>query len=139
MDYPLQNHPHAFKAAEAAACAQASGKYWEMHDLLFANQTQLQAEALPGYAERIGLDKDQFGACLEAGQKERVNGDLAEARRAGVRATPTFLLGWVDKEGKVKIAQQLRGAQPIASFQKVIDDMLAKGPAEDQKGAAAGG
>jgi len=139
MDFPLGNHPFAFKAAEAAACAQAGGKYWEMHDLLFANYTKLQPENLPGYAQQVGLDQGQFASCLEQGQKERVNGDLLTARRVGVSATPTFLLGWVDDTGKVKVTKQLRGAQPITAFKAMIEDMLEKGPDGDAKADAAGG
>ena len=126
LDFPLRSHAHAFKAAEAAACAMDSGKYWEMHDLLFANQKALEPEKLPGYAERLGLDQDDFESCLETGKKERVNADLAAASKAGISATPSFLIGWVQDDGKIKISQQLRGAQPFANFQRVLNQILAE-------------
>ena len=135
MDFPLRNHPHAFKAAEAAACAADEGKFWEMHDLLFANQRALEPDKLPDYAERLGLDRGGFESCLSEGKKARVDSDLADARRAGVSATPTFLIGWIQDDGKVKVEQQLRGAQPLASFQGVLNEMLEKGPDEAKEAA----
>lgn len=132
MDFPLRNHPHAYKAAEASACAADEGKFWQMHDLLFANQQALQAEKLPGYAEELGLDAGAFEKCLDAGKKKQIDAALAAARRAGVSATPTFLIGWVQSDGKVKVSSQLRGAQPYANFQRILDQLLAKGPNEKE-------
>ena len=60
LDFPLRNHPFAFKAAEAATCAADKGKFWEMHNLLFQNQNALNPETLPAYAEQIGLDRAEF-------------------------------------------------------------------------------
>ena len=66
-DYPLPNHPHAPKAAEAAHCAADQGKYWEMHDRLFANQQALQVPMLKQHATALGLDATAFGQCLDSG------------------------------------------------------------------------
>src|ERR1044072_1112485 len=56
-NFPLEDvHPHALLAAEAAECAGAQGKFWEMHELLFANQEHLKLKNLHGYAEQLGLD-----------------------------------------------------------------------------------
>jgi protein-disulfide isomerase len=138
MDFPLRNHPHAFKASEAAVCAGDQNKFWEMHDLLFTNQQALDAPKLPGYAAQLGLDRAAFEKCLEDGKKTQVDSDLAAARKAGVSATPTFLIGWIDADGKVKIEQQLRGAQPYASFQRLLNQLLAKGPQAKPAAAPAG-
>jgi protein-disulfide isomerase len=131
LDLPLRNHPFAFKAAEAATCAASKGKFWEMHHLLFENQQALQPEALPGYAEKVGLDRSEFQACLEEGRQESVNADLAQATKAGISATPTFLIGWLADGDQLKPAEVIRGAQPYESFERVINQLLEQGPPSD--------
>ncbi|HVR28134.1 MAG TPA: thioredoxin domain-containing protein [Thermoanaerobaculia bacterium] len=134
LDFPLRNHPFAFKAAEAATCAAADGKFWEMHHLLFENQHELQPAALPNYAEQIGIDRAAFEACLEEGRGEDVNADMAQAREVGVRATPTFLIGWLGDGGKVQVKEMIRGAQPYESFERVLTRMIEDGrPAADDE------
>ena len=67
-DLPLPIHPEAPKAAEAAHCAGDQGKYWEMHDWLFANQGALGAEKLVEYGTALGLDAASYKACLDSGK-----------------------------------------------------------------------
>src|SRR5512144_1342083 len=111
MDLPLESiHKLAFKAAEAAHCAGEQGKYWEMHDRLFANQQELQPDMLPSYAEEIGLQMDAFRQCLDSGKyMEKVRNDIAEGQKLGVSGTPTLLLG-VSDGTKMKGAKMIRGA-----------------------------
>lgn len=126
-DYPLQSiHPQAPKAHEAAHCADEQGKYWEMHDQLFTNQKNLQAEQLPKYAQRAGLaDLAAFERCLASGKYAQwTKASLAEGTRVGVRGTPSFLLGLTEANGSVKAVKFIQGAQPYAVFQKVIDELL---------------
>ncbi len=90
-DYP--QFPNAPKAAEAAQCAGSQGKFWEMHDLLFANQNQLAAEFLPEYANQLGLDVDQFNECMGNGVfTNEVNRDKVDGETYQVRGTPTFFV-----------------------------------------------
>ena len=128
LDFPLRNHPFAFKAAEAVTCAAADGKFWEMHHLLFEQQHALQPDALPAYAEQIGLDRAAFETCLQEGRQEDVNADMTLARQAGVSATPSFLVGWIEDDGKVTVKQMIRGAQPYENFERVLTQMLDEGP-----------
>jgi protein-disulfide isomerase len=128
LDLPLRNHPFAFKAAEAATCAAGEGRFWEMHHLLFENQQALQPETLPTYAERIGIDRGEFEACLQEGRQESVNADLAQATKAGISATPTFLIGWLRDGDRLKPAEVIRGAQPYESFERVLTQLLEQGP-----------
>lgn len=123
----MPSHKNARKAAEAAACAGDQGQYWEMHDLLLQNYRALGADQLPGYAERLGLNTATFTSCLEAGTHSKgIDADLAEARKAGVSATPMFFLGTLDeKTGKMQPIEMLRGAQSYASFKAAIDKALA--------------
>jgi protein-disulfide isomerase len=128
LDFPLRNHPHAFKAAEAATCAADKGKFWEMHELLFQNQNALEPETLPTYAQQIGLDRAEFEACLAEGRQASVNADMLQGTKAGVSATPTFLIGWIQEGERLKPAEVIRGAQSFENFDRVIKQLLAAGP-----------
>lgn len=119
-------HPHAFKAHEAALCAEDQGKYWPMHDQLFANQRALAPEALVGHAKAVGLDMAAFQKCLDSGKHAaRIREDLAEAERLGLGGTPAFLIGVSGPDGKVKTVKFVNGAQPYSNFKAAIDAALA--------------
>src|SRR5438270_4041057 len=94
LKYPLEDvHPHALAAAEAAECAGGQGKFWPMHDLLFANQAHLKSKDLHGYAERVGLDMARFTAEMDDHvYLQRVREDLESGVESGVRSTPTFFV-----------------------------------------------
>jgi len=124
-DFPLDIHPNAHKAAEAARCAGDQNKYWEMHDKLFAGQNQLQAAKLSEYAKTIGLNGTEFDACLSKGKYAKAVGeDLQQGVALGVRGTPTLVVGISDGD-KVKDAVMIRGAHPLPTFTAEIDKMLA--------------
>ncbi|HVG29432.1 MAG TPA: thioredoxin domain-containing protein [Pyrinomonadaceae bacterium] len=92
-DFPLSQHPHALKAAEAAEAARAQGKYWEYAALLFNNQTALGVEQLKQYATRLGLDRAKFDAALDGGKlTEQVQRDVLDGERAGVNGTPAVFV-----------------------------------------------
>ena len=94
VNYPLPFHQYAYKAAEASECALDQGKFWEYHDLLFEHQDALTADDLKGYAKTLGLDTAKFDSCLDNGDKRSaVESDIAQAKRAGVSGTPTFVIG----------------------------------------------
>ena len=91
-DYPLPMHPDAEKAAEASHCAAAQGKYWEYHDVLYANK-QLDPPALKTYARDLKLDAKTFETCLDSGQMAGVVGTQnSEAQALGLQGTPTFFV-----------------------------------------------
>jgi len=128
-DFPLESiHKFAFKAAEATRCAGEQGKFWEMHDRLFANQTSL--EPAKPHAEAIGLDVAKFEGCLSAGKyAEAIRKDVADGAKAGVSGTPLFFLAYTDPTStKVKTVARLSGAQPYAAFKAQIDQLLAEKP-----------
>jgi len=92
-DFPLQMHPEAPKAAEAAACAGEQNKFWEMHDKLFANQRSLKNEDLKRYAGELSLDAAAFATCLDSGSKSKVwQASMEEGQRHGVGGTPTIFV-----------------------------------------------
>ena len=88
--FPLVGiHPHAQKAAEAAACANLQDKFWQMHDTLFAEQDSLDLEPLKDKAPRLGLDKTSFESCLDGGQAAPIVAtDVAAGQELGLDGTP---------------------------------------------------
>jgi len=113
--YPLSFHSNAQKASEAAECAADQGKFWEMHDILFANQNSLSVDNLKTYAQKLGLDTATFNSCLDNSLKEDiVKKDMDGGIAAGIQGTPTFSIN-----GKL-----ISGAQPYDSFKTVIDSAL---------------
>jgi len=122
--FPLDTiHPFAVKAAEAAECAGEQGKFWEMHDRLFAYQDRLNDAAVQQYAADTGLDVRRFVSCLKGRVTQRIKEDKAEGLRLGVVSTPTFFLGVVDSDGTIKIRRKVTGAQPYDFFAMTIDDV----------------
>ena len=116
---PLSFHQDAPLASEAALAAGAQGtdKFWAMHDLMFQNQRALKRPELEKYAQEAGLNLDKFKADLDSGKfKAQVQADMAEAQKHGASGTPTFFIN----------GRKVRGAQPFASFQRVIDEELKK-------------
>jgi len=108
-------HKRANPAAQAANCANAQGKFWEYHDKLFGNQRALQDNDLKMYAADIGLDVDKFNACFESKKYDAdIRRDQSDGSRYGVTGTPAFFVN----------GRFLSGAQPFASFKKVIDEEL---------------
>jgi protein-disulfide isomerase len=92
--FPLEEaHPHALAAAEAAESAGEQGKFWEMHDLLFAHQDQLDMRHLHSYAERLGLDMARFTAEMDDHvYLQRIREHQDSGRRSRVRGTPGFFV-----------------------------------------------
>lgn len=119
-DMPLQKiHPLALISAEAARCAGEQGKFWEYHDLLYADQTSLDKSGLIAKAATLQLDEKQFDACLSGEKyKAQIEQDSLEGTRAGVSGTPGFFINGIF----------LSGAQPEAAFEKIIQDQLSASP-----------
>ena len=87
-------HPHAELAALAVEAAGAQGRFWEMHDLLFEHQGQLETEDLAGYASELGLDVERFLRDLDDEvHSDRIREDVRSAEASGARGTPTFFVG----------------------------------------------
>ncbi len=92
--FPLEEvHPHALAAAQAAECAGGQGRFWEMHDLLFANQDRLKKNHLHSYAERLQLDMARYTAEMDDQvYLQRIREHMDGAHRSGVRGTPAFFV-----------------------------------------------
>jgi len=123
--HALRMHANAENAAVAALAAQRQGKFWEMHDVLFAHQSALDPESLVGYARTIGLDIARFQKDYgDPRLRSRVREEGALADRLGATGTPAFFVngaksvGWGSWDGfRANVAREL----------DVVNGMLAKG------------
>lgn len=99
--FPLTRiHLHAYQAAEAAEAAGAQGRFWEMHDLLYANQHRLTAPDLLAYAKALGLDLERFAADIsEDRHAPKLREDFLSGVRSGVNGTPTLFINGVRHDG----------------------------------------
>jgi protein-disulfide isomerase len=124
---PLESiHPSARLAAQAAECARQQGKFWDLHDRLFANPQALGRAELERTAETLGLAMPAFRQCVDSpAAAEVVTRDLEEAMRAGVAATPSFVIGTTQPDGSVRALRRLSGAQPYAAFKAALEGLLA--------------
>jgi len=114
-DFPLPIHQNAQKAAEASRCAAEQGKYWEYHDLMFANSNALAPANLKKFAADLQLNTAQFDSCLDGNKyAQAVAKDVEEGNRAGVSGTPAFFVN----------GRFLSGSQPFTAFQEAIEDAL---------------
>jgi RNA polymerase sigma factor (sigma-70 family) len=114
---PLPFHESAGLASEAALAAAEQGKFWQMHDRLFANQDKLDPPSLSEHAQAIGLDVGKFKAALDSGKfRQRIETDLKLAKDANIKGTPTFLVN----------GELLVGAQPLPAFKHKVEEALAK-------------
>ena len=112
--FPLAaKHPHAERAAEAAEAAAAQGRFWEMHDVLFANQQALEDGDLVRYAAAIGLDVARFEEDLRSGRfAAAVAEDREAGAAAGVTGTPPFFVA----------GQRHRGFYDVEALVDALED-----------------
>ncbi|MFA6473439.1 MAG: thioredoxin domain-containing protein [Patescibacteria group bacterium] len=115
--YPLTTiHPQAQKAAEAAECAGAQGKFWEMHDKMFTNQATLSLENMKKWAKEVGVKESTFNTCLDKGEMaSKVSEDVQVANGLGVSGTPTSFVNGIE----------VSGAQTFDYVKSIIDQQLA--------------
>ncbi len=115
--FPLSFHERALPAAHAAECAREQGKFWEMHDKLFAQSPALADSDLASDATQLSLDLSAWNACLpEQRIADRIDADFQQGKQVGVSGTPTFFIN----------GRALVGSLPYADFKKVIDEELDK-------------
>lgn len=122
LDFP--GHTNSIPAHNAAHCANEQGKFWEMHDQIFAGQFEWNAQAtrnpkrvLQRFAERIGLDVRKWSECVDSGRMlPQIYANVEEARRLRVRFTPTFIIG----------GQMVDGSIPYDEFRRLVEQAKAR-------------
>lgn len=114
--------PESVWASQAAECAANQGLFWEFHGKLFNNQAgenqgAFSVDRLKRFAQDLGLNRDLFSRCMDANETlDRVRQDTEEAKRLGVRSTPTFFIN----------GAPLLGALPFEEFKAAIESQLAR-------------
>lgn len=119
-DYPMElAHPGAQAAAEAGECAQEQDKFWEFHDKVFQNQSDLSAERLTQHARELNMNVPAFESCLGSGRySDEVLQDYQEGLQAGVTGTPTFFFN----------GNRIPGAIPLDIFRQIIEAFFSASP-----------
>jgi protein-disulfide isomerase len=114
-NFPLQNHPRARPAAEAAQCANEQGKFWAYHDRLFGEPGKLSDADLKQTAAALGLNAPQFNKCVDDRKyRDVIETDGKAGTEAGVSGTPAFFIN----------GRLLSGAQPFEAFKRIIDEEI---------------
>lgn len=130
MNLPLpQVHPLAFRAAEAGNCAAEQGHFWEMHDLMFSNQSALREDDLFAYAATLPLDLSAFQDCMVTGKTAAaVQADMDTAAALGARRTPSIFLTVreSDSPDQVRVSQLIVGVSSYSNFKTQLDRVLAE-------------
>ena len=115
--FPLSFHPNARPAAEYAQCAQEQGKFWAMHDGIFAVQRELSPEKLKEVAAQAGLDVAKLDECMASGRvRGQVDADMQKAQEVGVQGTPSFYVN----------GQSFAGNPTVDGLSQAIDAQLAR-------------
>jgi protein-disulfide isomerase len=119
-NFPLRElHPHAEAAAETAEFAGEHKKFWEMHHLIFENQTALSERVLGELAQRLSLDVNALRESVRSGVfSERVARDFSGGVRSGVNGTPTFFINGARHDGSFDFATLAAGIQDAARTHK---------------------
>jgi protein-disulfide isomerase len=119
---PLGQHPNAMPASIASMCASLQGRFWPLHDRIFKTQDRWSpmadaAQFFDSLATASGVNLESYRSCITSGLMRRIiSGDVARARSAAVRSTPTFFVG----------DEPILGAAPVDSFRVVIERQRAK-------------
>jgi protein-disulfide isomerase len=133
FDFPLRQHRNSRSASSAAACADDQGKFWEMHDRIFAGQMDWNTQATSNpkkvfeqYARDLGLDVGAWESCYDSDKHQRrIAANEAEGERRQVRSTPTFVVG----------DRMVPGALPFDRLKALVDSAAQRGAAPAGAGA----
>jgi protein-disulfide isomerase len=116
-NFPLPMHTKAPAAHAAAEAAHRQEKFWEMYDLLFADQQQLEPAQFEKYATQLGLDLGRFKADVASAEvRARIDADAKEGLALGITGAPGFFVN----------GRFVYGAQPYEVFKKLVDEELAQ-------------
>ena len=126
INYPLPMHKHAVPAAEAAMCASAQGKFWEMHSAIFEAQERWNElpdahAAFDSAATKVGVNMADWRRCMTShATLPLIEADAERTRRSGIQSTPSFMI----LRGN-EMVEGIAGAQPTAQFRAALDKALA--------------
>jgi protein-disulfide isomerase len=124
--FPLSIHRLAEGAAMAAECAGRQNRFWEMHARLFADRSRLDLASLREHAQALRLGLEAFDTCMSGEVAEKVRADVDSARKLSIAGTPTFLVGTIEADGRVRVVTRLNGARSMQELRHALDDLLPK-------------
>ena len=125
---PLPMHPDAVDAAVVAECAGQQGRFWEMHDLLFALD-KVDQDALLTLTDQLDLERARFEECrADRGVREHVQASAKQANALGIRSTPTFFFGKRLEGTRANVSRALSGARPVDDFIEQLEATLSAKP-----------
>jgi protein-disulfide isomerase len=121
-DLPLDFHPNAMRAAQAARCANEQGQFWKLRDVMGANPNKLDMDSLLADAADLKMDVNAFRSCVESEKyKNAVQTDVMEAMKIGASGTPTFVIGKSTPDGVD--GELVVGAQPYPVFDQKLKEL----------------
>lgn len=123
---PLDSlHPQARRIATSAECARRQDLFWPFHDLLFDNQAALATADLGSMASSIGINEPSFTSCLNTPEAAAiVAADSSGASALAITGTPTFLVGRIESDGRVRVVRRLVGARDVDAFKLAVDESM---------------
>jgi protein-disulfide isomerase len=126
-DLPAPEHVNSALAAQAARCAGDQGKFWQMHDMLFAAQPAPSETNLTSYASSLGLDMQKFSACFSGGAyADAIRQSANGARSMGLHGTPSFLTGLMSDDGNfLRTTNVIVGIESFDALKESVDELLA--------------
>jgi len=120
-DLPLDFHPNAMRAAQAAHCAGEQGKFWQLRDVMGSNPDKLDMGHIMGFAAELKLDTQKMQECINSEKyKARVESDVSEAMKLGANGTPAFIIGKSSGDGVD--GELVVGAMPYSMFDQKLRD-----------------
>ena len=123
LDMPLSFHKDAEFASQATHCANEQNKFWELRELFFHNQKELQPEHIAKYAQQVGIQPEAFNQCLNSNRyQENIQRDMAEAQKQRITGTPTFVIAMSTPD--VVSGKRIVGAQHYNVFSAEIESLL---------------
>lgn len=127
-DLPLASHPNSLPAARAAYCARGQGKYWEMHEGIFALGQSFSVDDIVNLAAAIGLHTPDFEACFASDRsKDEIVRSARDARLMQIASTPTFLIGMQERGGRwFEVDSIIVGVKALADYEAIIDRLIAE-------------
>lgn len=128
LQYPLEEiHPLALRAGQAAECAGMQGRFWEMHERLFAESKTISEDRLIALGDELQLKQSEYRSCLESGSSlAKIRADQAEGKRLGISGTPAFFIGTVRPDGGIDLVTRIRGAAPVELFSSEVAKVAAR-------------
>lgn len=124
-NFPLGIHSNARSAAIAAECAASQGRFWDLHDALFASSGKLSKDSITANVKSLDLNFGTFESCAADDRvNEEVESDVRIGAALGVKGTPALFVGTRQGDGRILLNERIAGARPFAEFQAAFEGRM---------------